>query len=203
MTVRASDPDNASDTIVVTITITDVNEPPLAPGTPEVSSATTTSLSVRWTAPDNTGRPDIHNYDRQYRQGSNGGWRNGPQDVIGTSTTIDNLDPETLYQIQVRATNDDGDGPYSEPGPGSTSGDTSVNNTPPTFPATSTTREFPEDTPANRPIGDPVTATDADVTDPNKNDMLTYSLGGHGRGIVQNRLRNRTAQDQTWRDLRL
>ncbi len=178
MTVRASDPDNASDTIVVTITITDVNEPPLAPGTPEVSSATTTSLSVRWTAPDNTGRPDIDNYDLQYRQGINGGWRNGPQDVIGTSTTIDNLDPETLYQIQVRATNDDGDGPYSEPGPGSTSGDTSVNNTPPTFPATSTTREFPEDTPANRPIGDPVTATDADVTDPNKNDMLTYSLGG-------------------------
>ena len=178
VTVKASDPSNVSATTTVTINITPVTERPLAPGTPVVTSSTTMSLTVEWTEPDNTGRPPITNYDLQYRQGTSGSWRNGPQDVIGTSTTIDNLDPETLYQIRVRATNDDGDGPYSEPGPGSTSGDTPVNNTPPTFPATSTTREFPEDTPANRPIGDPVMATDADVTDPDKNDMLTYSLGG-------------------------
>ena len=42
-----------------TITVTDENEPPLAPGAPAVGRVvgSLTSLAVRWTAPDNTGRP--------------------------------------------------------------------------------------------------------------------------------------------------
>ena len=70
----------------MTITVTDVAEPPARPAAPSVSSVSgsTTSLSVIWTAPSNTG-PAITNYDLRYRQGSSGPWTNGPQNVIGTS----------------------------------------------------------------------------------------------------------------------
>ena len=183
VTVTASDLSDASASIVVTITVTDANEPPLAPGTPDVTGASTTSLSVTWTAPDNSGRPPITGYDVQYRQGTSGGWRNGPQDVSGTSTTIEDvippLSPGTLYQVQVRATNDEGNGPYSQPGAGATNMDNPVSNSPPAFDeGEATERSFPENTPPNRNIGAPVTATDTDVTDPNKDDELAYSLSG-------------------------
>ena len=173
VSVRASDASGTSVTVEVTIHITDASERPLAPGTPVVDSATTSSLAVRWTAPENTGRPVIETYDLQYRKGSSGGWRNGPQDVTGTSATIADLEPETPYQIQVRASNADGDGPWSPPGAGWTSGDTPGSNSPPTFPAGPLTRSFPENTPPNRPIGEPVTATDTD-----DGDTLSYSLHG-------------------------
>ena len=173
VTVRARDASDTSAAVAVTIHITNATERPLAPGTPVVDSATTDSLTVRWTAPDNTGRPDIESYDVQYRKGTSGGWRNGPQDVTGPPATIPDLDPETRYQVQVRATNADGNGPYSPPGAGWTSGAGPVSNSPPTFPAGPLTRSFPENTPPNRAIGEPVTATDTD-----DGDTLSYSLHG-------------------------
>ena len=106
----------------ITVTVTDVDEPPSAPATPTVSavSGSSDSLSVSWTAPSNTGRPDIESYDLQYRKGSAGNFADGPQDVTGLTTTIDGLDADSAYQVQVRATNDEGDGPWSSPGSGST-----------------------------------------------------------------------------------
>ena len=181
VTVKASDASNASATIAVTINITDVDEPPLAPGTPDVIGASTTSLSVTWDPPtDNTGRPDITGYDVQYRQGIRGNWRDVPQeDVSGTSATITGLNEGTLYQIQVRAINNEGSGPYSQPGAGSTNMENPDNNNrAPEFGSEMTTRSFPENTPPNQSIGTPVEASDADVTDPNKDDTLTYSLSG-------------------------
>ena len=67
--VKADDSNGGTDTIEVTITVTDVNEPPAAPAAPTVSAITgsTTSLTVSWTAPANTG-PPIDDYDLQYRQ---------------------------------------------------------------------------------------------------------------------------------------
>ena len=181
VTVKASDASNASATIAVTINITDVDEPPLAPGTPDVIGASTTSLSVTWDPPtDNTGRPDITGYDVQYRQGIRGNWRDVPQeDVSGTSATITGLNEGTLYQVQVRAINNEGSGPYSQPGAGSTNMENPDNNNrAPEFGSEMTTRSFPENTPPNQSIGTPVEASDADVTDPNKDDTLTYSLSG-------------------------
>ena len=54
---------------------------PAAPAAPTVEavSGTTDSLSVSWTAPDNTGKPDISSYDLRYRKGTTGDWTNGPQ----------------------------------------------------------------------------------------------------------------------------
>ena len=176
VTVRARDPDNSGATVAVTVTIniTDANEPPLAPGTPEVLRQSDTSLSVSWVAPVNTGRPAITGYDLQYRQGISGNWRDVPQeDVSERSATITGLSEDTQYQVQVRATNDEGNGPYSQPGFGGT-GTGNPGNNPPTFDeGTLTTRSFPENTPPNRNIGAPVMATDQDA-----GETLTYSLHG-------------------------
>ena len=119
VTVKVSD-GTASDTVTVTINVTDVAEPPAKPAAPSVSGASTTSLSVSWSAPTNTGKPAITNYDLRYRAGTGGSWSNGPQNVTGTTATISSLTAGTSHQVQVRATNAEGDGPWSDAGTGST-----------------------------------------------------------------------------------
>ena len=121
LTVRASD-GTASATIDVTLNVTNVNEPPDAPAEPSVTatSGSTTSLDVSWTAPTNTGRPAITNYDLRYRQGTTGDFINGPQNVTGTGTSIPGLAEATEYEVQVRASNDEGDSSWSQSGTGTT-----------------------------------------------------------------------------------
>ena len=172
VTVRASDPTDASDTIAVTIEITNVNEPPLAPAAPSVSSDSTTSLSVVWTAPDNAGRPAITGYDLQYRrQGTSDEWSPWSHSGTGTSATITGLNEDTLYQVQVMARNNDGPSPWSAPGSGRT---LAQGNSAPTFDdGASTTRSFDENTAAGEDIGTPVAATDTD-----SGDTLAYNLEG-------------------------
>ena len=171
VTLKADDDNGGTDTIAVTITITDVNEPPDRPAAPSVSSVSgsTTSLAVNWTAPSNTG-PAIDNYDLRYREGTSGSWINGPQNVSGTSATIGSLTTSTSYQVQVLATNAEGDSPWSLPGSGQTN---TAGNTAPTFANQTATREVPENTAANTNIGTALpAATDAD------NDPLIYTLEG-------------------------
>ena len=104
-----------------TITVTDVNEPPGVPAAHLVTatSGSTTSLDVTWTAPTNTG-PAITSYDLQYREGTSGSFTAGPQNVTGTSAAIASLMASTSHQVQVRATNAEGDGAWSFPGTGRT-----------------------------------------------------------------------------------
>ena len=131
VTIKVSDGTD-TDTVAVTITLTDVNEPPSAPAAPTVAatSGSTTSLDVSWTAPANSGKPAIASYDLQYRAGSSGSFTDGPQNVTGTSTAIASLNAGTSYQVQVRATNDEGDSGWSSSGSGSTSATTPTNNAP-------------------------------------------------------------------------
>ena len=107
--------------VTVTITITDVSEAPERPAAPTVmaTAGSTTSLSVSWTAPATTG-PDIDDYDLRYREGTSGSWSNGPQNVTATLASIGSLDAGTSYQVQVRATNDEGNSNWSLSGSGST-----------------------------------------------------------------------------------
>ena len=179
VTVKASDGNGGSDTISVTINVTNnTTEKPLVPAAPTVTatSGSTTSLDVRWTAPANTGRPAITGYDLQYRKGTSGAWSNGPQDQSGTSASIPGLDANSMYQVQMRATNADGNSDWtSPPGEGRTA------NNAPQFSSSSTTRTLAEtvgdatvQTAAN--IGAAVTATDAD------NDTLEYTLEGTDAG---------------------
>ena len=133
VTVKVSD-GTASATIDVTVTVTDVNEPPLAPPKPTFGTATSDSLAVMWEAPaDNSGRPDIKSYDLQYKLTTVNEFTPGPQGVTGKSATIDTgLTASTAYHVQVRATNDEGDGAWSASGEGSTSAAVAGDNKPST-----------------------------------------------------------------------
>ena len=96
MTVTADDGNGGTAVTTVTITLTDVAEPPVAPATPTVTAAagSTTSLTVTWSAPANAGKPNIASYDLRYRVGSTGAFANGPQNVTGTTSTITGLTAE-------------------------------------------------------------------------------------------------------------
>ncbi len=118
ITVRAQDSKGGSATIVVTITLTDENEPPGRPAAPTVT-ASSNSLSLRWTAPENTG-PAISDYDVQYRATGNS-FTDWPHTGTSTTATITGLMSETSYEVQVRATNDEGTSGWSPSGNGTTS----------------------------------------------------------------------------------
>ena len=115
VTVKADDGERGDATVEVAIQVIDVNEPPLAPRAPTLSDGPddSGSLDVTWKTPDNSGRPDIESYDLRYRKTGAENWRNGPQDVTGLTATIGGLDADSDYQVQVRATNDEGDGEWS------------------------------------------------------------------------------------------
>ena len=121
VTIKADDGNGGTDTVEVSISITDAKELPAAPAAPSVAAASPTSLDVSWTAPGNAGKPAISTYDLRYRvDGAGDNWSNGPQDVAGTSSTIASLTADTAYRVQVRATNEEGDGPWSGAGAGNT-----------------------------------------------------------------------------------
>ena len=123
VTVSVSDGNGGTDSIGVTITVTDVNEQPGRPAAPSVGATANsdTSLDVSWTAPGLNGGPAITGYDLQYRQGTSGSFTNGPQNVSGTSTMIAGLTAGTSYQVQVRALNGETPSDWSPSGTGSTS----------------------------------------------------------------------------------
>ena len=111
--------DSSTDaTIAVTIDVTDVNEPPPAPDTPDVvqGSDPQTMLDASWTAPDMTGKPAITDYDVQYRTMGSVQWDDHAFDGTGTETTLTSLGSGTYYEVRVRASNDEGTGPWSGPG---------------------------------------------------------------------------------------
>ena len=171
VTVRASDR-RYNAMLAVTVRVTDVFEPPFAPRAPNVArtAGEPTSLDVSWRAPSNGGGPDITSYDLQYRMSGSGNFTDGPQNVTGTSTTIMGLTEGTSYEVQVRATNDEGDSGWSDAGMGSTG--TSGNNAP-VFPVATLTRSVPENTEADTNIGAAIPmATDVD------GDTLTYTMEG-------------------------
>ena len=101
------------------VRVTDETERPEMPDAPVISGETVDSLTVDWSEPDNTG-PDITDYDVQYREKERGGFTGVVHDGPGLSTTLMDLDQGTVYEVQVRATNDEGTGSWSESGEGMT-----------------------------------------------------------------------------------
>ena len=155
------------DTITVTIEVTDVDEPPTKPYAPTViSGSDTTSLAVSWDAPEFTGRPAITDYDVRYRAG--GGFVSSNVTVTNTGATITGLDADTSYQVQVRATSDEGTGPWSDSGAGSTNAD---GNAAPTFATPIPAPSVDENTQSGQDFGTPIAANDTD------GGTLSYSLG--------------------------
>ena len=149
----------------LTITVTDVNEPPGKPGTPTVTAAATTptSLNVSWTASTNTG-PPITAYNLQYRKNNEVSWTNSDYAGTETSTTLTGLTPGTPYEVQVLAKNAEGESLLSESGRSTTS-----TNTAPTF-TSAATFSVAENATA---VGT-VVATDADSAD----NVTGYTITG-------------------------
>ena len=107
-------------TQTITVTVTDAGgEPPGEPAAPNVSSASVTSLAVNWSAPDNAG-PAITDYDVQYRAGTSGDWTDAGHNGTAITATLTGLAEDTSHQVQVRATNDEGTGAWSDSGSGAT-----------------------------------------------------------------------------------
>ena len=115
---------------------------PNAPAAPTVSlsSSNGRSLDVSWTAPA-TGGSAITGYELRYFKGSSDpsdedDWvinhlSSGiPDPGTSTSATISGLLGSTTYQVQVRATNANGDGPWSASGSAGTSLFTGTNQAP-------------------------------------------------------------------------
>ena len=190
VTVRVEDGQGGSNTIAVTINLDDEQEPPETPAAPSVSAASSTRLAVTWTEPANKG-PDISDYDLRYRQGDSGGFGSWRHDSAERTATITSLTPDSTYQVQVLARNDEGASDWSSSGTGSTS----PNQLPVFTDGSSATRRLDENTTGVQAIGDPVGATDPENT------TLTYSLGGTDAEAFAIDTRNgqlRTDRDETW-----
>ena len=115
----------------ITVTVTDENEAPGKPAAPEMTAATLNSLTITWREPENTG-PEITDYDVQYKVVGRDfiPW---PHNGTGLTTMITNLEDGEDYLVQVRATNAEGTGKWSNSGYGITSDDF-----PPRFTSSST-----------------------------------------------------------------
>ena len=152
----------------ITVRVDDVAEAPSTPSAPVLSSSTSTSLSVTWSAPGNTG-PPINDYDVQYRQGTTGSFSNQSHSGNGTSTTITGLSASTLYEVRVRAGNAEGTSGWSQTSSFTTGSAPQVTNNVPSF--TSSSSFFVNEN--SRSVGT-VVASDGDGQD----SVTGYSISG-------------------------
>ena len=193
----------ADDSITVKIGVRDRDEPPAVPTVMVTSPAlenNVTKLIVIWHA-DNTG-PDITGYDVQYRKAGSSFVDDNCldteapgncSDINTTSTTITELEEDSSYSVQVRATNDEGTSAWSRVETVRTNKD---DNLPPAFNDAANPVELsvPENTHSGRSVGTAVSARDAVTASP------TYELGGRDASLftivrTSGQIQTRTALD--------
>ena len=170
VTVEATDEDDNDGEQSITVAVTDVDEKPDRPAAPTVEATpnATDSLDVSWTAPGLNGGPEITGYKLRH-QATSEPWSETTLSGTGTTATIDGLEEDTSYSVQVRALTGELDSDWSPSGTGSTS----ANSAPAFGEGAGTSRSVAENTASGQNVGTPVTATDADT-----GDTLTYSLEG-------------------------
>ena len=116
--VRASNAEGAGDWSPTASARTDSSvEKPDAPSAPTLTAGETW-LEASWTAPDDNGAA-ITGYDVHYRE-TGGNWQNAGHTGTSTSKRIENLNPDTVYHVRVRASNAEGTGDWSPAATGST-----------------------------------------------------------------------------------
>ena len=98
-------------TITVTIAVSDVTETPEAPDAPTLDPGATT-MAASWTEPGNTG-PAVNDYDVQYKTSAESAWTAHAHDGDQTTATLTGLSAGTVYEVQVRASSDEGTGAWS------------------------------------------------------------------------------------------
>ena len=203
VTVTAKDSANQSASIGVTVSLFDVDEPPPAPDSVTVASAAAdghTTLKVEWMAPSlPDGVPEITGYQVGYRAQGETSWTGHPAAGQVTVVHIDDLSSNTVYEVRVRAINDEGESDWVQgrgmtdmaepavgdgdsqapttprPPGGGSSGSVVVgaNAAPQFIEGRSTVRRVDENLPPGSDIGQPVEAHDSDP-----NDEVTYFLAG-------------------------
>ena len=119
VTVTVEDGNGGSDTIDVTLNVTNQDEPPLRPAAPEVTGHNdVTKLLVTLMRPDNTDRPNISGYQIRIRRPgiswSELEWKSH------LDRTVAGANSGTRYELQYRARNNEGEGPWLPSGFGST-----------------------------------------------------------------------------------
>ena len=117
VTVKADDDNGGTDTIAVTIDVTDADEKSAKPDKPTLAavSGSSTSLTATWTKPGLNGGPDITGYDLQYRAGATGTWMDVTHTGTAVTATVTGLTADTSYQVQVRAKNGETPSDWSDP----------------------------------------------------------------------------------------
>ena len=173
VTVSARDDQDGEASIDVTIDVTDLDEPPATPSAPSRAGRTSTTLRMTWPAPANTG-PDIDDYDYHYREQSSGDhWTEVTNTAIDApDVTLEDLDPDTTYDVEARAHNAEGTSAWGATG----FGKTNANRAPAFDEGSSADRSLPENSAGFVDMGGPLTATDRD------DDKLTYELEGTDAG---------------------
>ena len=99
--------------------VSDEEEPPEAPAAPVVTAEGSDSLKVSWREPENRG-PAIVDYEVRYREGGEAGYSDGGHEGRGLEVRLSGLKEGTVYEVQVRAVNQEGMSEWSEPGEGRT-----------------------------------------------------------------------------------
>ena len=114
VTVGVVDAAGRAGAVSVEVTVTDVDEAPGRPAAPAVTAVSPTRLSVRWSAPANTG-PAITDYDYRYKKTSASAWTEVTGGAASTDlrAVIGSLDGATSYGVAVRAANAEGTGEWS------------------------------------------------------------------------------------------
>ena len=167
VTVTATDPGKASDTIDVTITLTNVEEA----GTVTLSN-NQPSASIEITAALTDPDEGVTGTSWQWEKSSDGttDW----VDVGTDSPSYTPADGDVGHYVRATASYTDGHGPNKNAQATTAQAVQAGANRPPEFPATETgSREVPENTGVDEDIGAPVTAADPDT-----GDTLSYSLEG-------------------------
>lgn len=111
LTISARDGFGAEGSSAVRILVGDLSEPPGRPQAANIDGSTPTSLSLSWRAPSNSG-PAITSYEFEYRESGASSWtslRLGSE----TSIVLTDLAADTLYEIRLRARNDEGSSDWS------------------------------------------------------------------------------------------
>ena len=106
-------------TRAIRVRVADEEEPPGAPAAPVVTAEGSDSLKVSWKEPENRG-PEITDYEVRYREAGKAGYSDGGHQGTGLEVRLSGLEEGTVYEVQVRAVNEEGMSEWSEPGEGRT-----------------------------------------------------------------------------------
>ncbi len=165
--VQVADGYGGTAAITVTVSVTNIDELPNQLPQPTVAAEGIGSLRVSWRPPENSGT-SITKYQVRYKPKAKSKWTILTLKGNLLDTLIFGLERGVEYEAGVRAKNGYSYGNWSHANIGTT-----TPNHPPVFSnGESTDRAVAENTPHNKAVGDPVSATDAD------GDTLAYTLSG-------------------------